>query len=513
MLRRSDHGHNFAQRHLVLLGIVIGIGFLVRFYYFPYEIPVTLDGFRYFLYAMDVTVLGHLPTNYTFPNNGWSLVLSFFFSILRFESYVDYTTLQRVLSVVFSVLTAIPTYFLCRRYFSEPLAVIGSLLFVLTPRVVQNSLGGITDPLFIFLTTTSVALFLSEGKKVYVSFFVLALAALVRYEGLLLIIPFTALFVIRHRSESKIILKCLIVLTIFVITLMPLAYLRIEAAGQDGLLSHVLGGAKVTVTDGSILSKEDTKFSLQNGIFGLIKYLGASALPILFALIPFGLYVFFKKKNQDMMALCVISIFMLLPAVYAYGRGFQDARYVFVVLPIASIIALYSIEKITKLTKKQDIVLVAILVAIVILGIGYLDFKKTDYDHEREAVRLSMFLNELDGAINEFDAESTYVETTALYETNLPVLSSTIDHGPKVIPFKEKSIEEGIKNGKEKGLSYLVVDSLNTKPNRNPILNDIFYHEEKYPYLEKVFDSSEHGYKYHIKVFKINYEKFNAISK
>ncbi len=204
---------------------------------------------------------------------------------------------------------------------------------------------------------------------------------------------------------------------------------------------------------------------------------------------------------------------MLLPAVYAYGRGFQDTRYVFVVLPIASIIALYSVEKIIKLTKKQNVVLVTIFVTVVILGVGYLDFKKIDYDHEREAIRLSMFLSGLGGTINEFDSESTYVETAAFYKTKLPILSTTVDHGPRVIPFKEKSIKDGIENGREKGLSYLVADSLNTKPNRNPILNDVFYHEERYPYLEKIFDSVEHGYKYHVKVFKINYEKFDVISK
>ncbi|MBM3911339.1 MAG: DUF2079 domain-containing protein, partial [Thaumarchaeota archaeon] len=500
MLRRSDHRYNFAQRHLVLLGIVIGIGFLVRFYYFPYEIPVTLDGFRYFLYAMDVTVLGHLPTNYTFPNNGWSLVLSFFFSIFRFESYVDYTTLQRVLSVVFSVLTAIPTYFLCRKYFSEPLAVIGSLLFVLTPRVIQNSLGGITDPLFIFLTTTSVTLFLSGGKKTYISFFVLALSSLVRYESLLLIIPFTTLFAIRFRGESKIVLKSMIVFAIFALTLMPLAYLRVEATGQDGLLSHVLGGAKVTVTNGSILNQEGTKFSLQNGLSSLAIYLGVTALPVLFVFIPFGIYCFFKKKNYDVMALSMITIFMLLPAIYAYGRGFQDTRYVFVILPIASVVALYSIEKIAQIAKKRNIALIAVFVVIIILGIGYLDFKKADHKHDEEAIRIAKIIHDLDGAVNEFAPESTFVETAALHSTKFPALASTIDRGPKVIPFKGKSIEEGIKNGKERGLSYLVADNLNTKPNRNPILNDVFYHEEKYPYLVKIFDSSEHGYKYHVKV-------------
>ena len=311
----------------------------------------------------------------------------------------------------------------------------------------------------------------------------------------------------------SIVLKCLTVLAIFIITLTPLAYLRTEATGQDGLLSHVLGGAKVTVTDGSILNQENVKFSLQSGLVSLAKYLGITAIPVLFILIPFGLYAFFKKKNYDVMALSVIAVFMLLPAIYAYGRDFQDARYVFVVLPIASVIALHSVEKITKITKRQNVVLAIIFVAIVILGIGYLNFKKIDYEHEREAIRLSLFLNDLDGAINEFDSESTYVETAAFHKTSLPVLSSTIDRGPKVIPFKEKSIEDGIKKEREKGLSYLVIDSLNTKPSRNPILNDVFYHEEKYTYLEKIFDSVDHGYKYHVKVFKIDYEKFESFIK
>ena len=172
MQKLDKNRRSFVGNPLTLLGIVIGGGLLVRFYYFPYEIPITLDGFRYLLYAIDISVLGHFPTNYTFPNNGWPLVLSFFFSIFRFENYMDYNTLTRVLSIVFSVITAVPTYFLCRKYFSQTFATIGSLLFVLTPRVVQNSLGGLADPLFIFLTTTSVTLFLAEKKKTYISFFV-----------------------------------------------------------------------------------------------------------------------------------------------------------------------------------------------------------------------------------------------------------------------------------------------------------------------------------------------------
>ena len=37
-------------------------------------------------------------------------------------------------------------------------------------------------------------------------------------------------------------------------------------------------------------------------------------------------------------------------------------------------------------------------------------------------------------------------------------------------------------------------------------LQDVFIHEEKYPYLLKEFDSKDFGYQYHVKIFRIDYE-------
>ena len=70
-----------------------------------------------------------------------------------------------------------------------------------------------------------------------------------------------------------------------------------------------------------------------------------------------------------------------------------------------------------------------------------------------------------------------------------------------------KYIESYVKESKEKGLTHLVIDE---HKNRNPFFHDVFDHEENYPYLSKVFDSSEYGYRYHVKIFKIDYSKFNS---
>ena len=58
---------------------------------------------------------------------------------------------------------------------------------------------------------------------------------------------------------------------------------------------------------------------------------------------------------------------------------------------------------------------------------------------------------------------------------------------------------------KEK-LEFLVVDN---NKNRTDFIRSIFENEEKYPFLEKEFDSNDLGFKYKAKIFRINYDQFN----
>lgn len=501
------------KKSVTSLVIIMTIGLLIRFYYFPYGIPITLDGLQYFLYAMDTSILGHLPMGYTLPNNGWPLFLSIFFSTFHLNSFLDYTTLQRILTVTISVVTAIPIYFLCKRFFENTFALVGAALFIFEPRIIQNSLLGITDPLFIFLATTSLFLFLSHNKiAVYVSFIIAALSALVRYEGLLLIIPFSIMFLIKYKNQPKVVLRYSTVLCLFILTLLPMAYLRVETTGSDGLLSHIISGVKVTATQGSITSDSQSKFSLVEGLYNLVKFSGYVLIPTFVILIPLGLFLFFKNRNYNSTTLIITGALMLIPALYAYGRGIQEPRYLFVIFPVFAIISLYTLKKISVKFHKQNILLIMIIGAVLITSIVFLEYKKIDLEHEKEAMRLSLFIHNLEGLVNEYSPESTYVEIAGMYDTKFPALSNSIQYGPRVVSLDGSAIENVIEIGKSKGLSYLVIDSLNTKTNRKPFFNDVFYYEEKYPYLIKVFDSSQHDYNYQVKIFKIDYEKFEALN-
>jgi len=44
------------------------------------------------------------------------------------------------------------------------------------------------------------------------------------------------------------------------------------------------------------------------------------------------------------------------------------------------------------------------------------------------------------------------------------------------------------------------------RQNHQPeFLRDVFYHDEKYPYLKIIYDSSELGMKYHVKIYEIDF--------
>ena len=73
-----------------------------------------------------------------------------------------------------------------------------------------------------------------------------------------------------------------------------------------------------------------------------------------------------------------------------------------------------------------------------------------------------------------------------------------------------KTVEELVTNGQARGLKYIGI--LEKGSYFFPFLNDIYYNEENYPYMKKVFDSQEVDYEeFKIKVFEIDYKKFHEL--
>ena len=493
----------FSRNAIICLGIIGLVGFLIRFFYFPDGIPITLDGTFYFWYANDLSVTGTFPANVNVPNNGWPTFLSVFFYFFNSENFLDYMALQRYVTIIISVATIIPVFILCRKFCGNELSLLGASLFVFQPRIIENSLSGLTDPLFILLELTCLVLFLQNDFKFkYLSFAFLALACLVRYEGVVLIIPLSILFLRINKIDKKNIPRYFIAISIFLLVLLPMVFVRMDTMGYDGVTSHTIAAV-------STIGKNSTMYL---GIVTFIKSAAFAVFPIFFVLLPLGFFGFFRNRNFDKYTILLFLIFMLIPIIYASSRGISEPRYFLTLFPILSVISVYTVKEITGKFNNVKSISIMIVVAILLSSIVYLDYNKIDYEYELDAYHVGLEVSKRTSVINDYHPEIKYVHNKIDVISNLgtfPILSSEIEQKVKLIHTDDyTSLNEFIGHGKNEGLTHIIADE---NKNRSQFLKDVFKNEKKFPYLTKIYDSSEHGYDYHLKIFRINYEKFESV--
>jgi hypothetical protein len=219
----------------------------------------------------------------------------------------------------------------------------------------------------------------------------------------------------------------------------------------------------------------------------------------------------FKNRDLNKITLILVGIALLIPALYAYFRNISDTRYLLSIIPILCVISVYTFEKIDQRFKKPGFLITVFIVCLFATSIVFLEYNKVDYGHEIEAFEIAKEVTERTSVINhsyhiDFDVpESKYYSAANLLSLQtFPILRAEI---PDRIEFVElvghDSLESYIEFGKKRGLTYLVIDDSARQPS---FLQDVFVHEEKYPYLLKEFDSRDSGYQYHVKVFRIDYE-------
>ena len=517
----------FSRNTVICLAVIAIAGFIIRFFYFPEGIPITLDGTVYFWYANDLSISGAFPNNVNFPNNGWPTFLSVFFYFFNSDNFLDYMALQRYVTIIISVSTIIPLFILCRKFCGNGLSLLGASLFVFQPRIIENSLTGLTEPLFILLELSCLVLFLQNNWKLkYLSFVFLALACLVRYEAIVLILPLSFLFLFKNRRDKTVIPRFLIAISIFLLVLLPMLFVRMDTLGYDGVFSHSVASVEAyTIGEKTVHGGE--------AVFTLINSTARAVFPIFFIFLPLGIFGFFRKRNFDKYVVLLFLIFMSIPIIYVSVREITEPRYYLTLFPILSLLSLYTVKEITRKFDKTKLILIITGITVLSLSIVYLDYTKIDYQHELDAYHIGLEVHKKTSVINKYTPEDKYVHNKDQIFWNLgtfPVLQSETELKVKAIRtydldtcFRENpsanlavcrqydfaSLNEFIDSGKNNGLTHIVADE---NSNRPEFLRDVFNNEEKFPYLTKIYDSSEHNYEYHLKIFRIDYEKFQSIT-
>jgi hypothetical protein len=243
----------------------------------------------------------------------------------------------------------------------------------------------------------------------------------------------------------------------------------------------------------------------------MLKFLAWSQIPYLIFFVPIGLILIVKKINKFEISLILIGIFALLPTIYAYSFA-SDSRWIFPAYPIFCILSAISIKYFLQKTTKPKNFMIVIFSIIIVSSIVFLDWKDIDKEHELEIYNLSLEIQNRASGVNMFFPEASYLNVAVLSKIdNFPIPSNEyLEKVVKRIWYTESnSIEEVIINGKEKGLTHLVIDN---NINRPQFITDVLINEENFPYLIKEFDSLENNYKYELKIYKIDFEKFDLIN-
>jgi len=526
------------KKNIILyLVLILTFGLGLRFYYFPYDVPIVTDGFFSFVYAMKTVFDSSLPIGYATTNSGWSNFLSLFFVFSDTSNPLHLMDIQRTLSIILSIITIIPAFFIFRRFVGIRWALFGSFLLAVEPRLLLISLEGINYSLYIFLFVLTIALFLKKTNiSLLLSFACIACVTLVRYEGLLLLIPLSIMYFLKFKDKKSII-RFLGMIFVFMIILMSASVLRIQATenicyesffgvicGEDGIFEKVLGGpyyidkhfiSGSPVPDDSTYDKTD-KPTFDHFIFisitNFVKFLGYSTIPFFAFFILFSLALIIKnptflKFDWDKKMILLTVGFMLLPALYAYGRGIEEVRYALVAMPLICILSIYWTNIISEKISKDRKIIVVLIILVLISSIIFIEFNKRDSVLDKESYLISEKIVQITDVTNTFNKHG-YVKTAVL-TSNWPDLLEPNEKGKLIHTFHKilsedfDDIKHLITESRKDGLQYIVIDE-DTK-----LFTDFHKNPSKYPYLDKVFDSDDYDFINHFRIYKINYSIFD----
>ena len=225
---------------------------------------------------------------------------------------------------------------------------------------------------------------------------------------------------------------------------------------------------------------------------------------------PLGIFYLFKKRDYKKNSLILFVIALVIPELYAFGRGIQDFRYMLDLFPIFTIISLLAIDRISKNMKQRNLILVIITVSLILMSIGVIKYKD-DFEHQNEVYSITVETKNVFSVINSHHPEDAFRRVTVIDQHGeFPLLREEVTKHVKILSYgSSQNIEEFIKDNRSVGLKHLVIDD---NPNRPDFIKNVLENKEKFPYLEMIYDSKERNYEYNFMIFEIDFNEFEKIN-
>ena len=526
---------------LILISL-ISLGFKLSVV--DFSIPVNSDNLDYTLYA-----IAHTNGDFSQSSHrgmGWSLFTSIFFGFINSENFLDYSNTIRILSMVVGLSSIPMMYLIGRKFFDQRYSLVVASLFAFEPHLNYNSTMGLTEPILILAVIGAFYFILNQNTRfIIISLIMAGIAYWIRINGFWVFVVISIIYFLTQKKSRKFLANYGIAIAVFLLIISPVLIERNEefddplysdfkdtifAGSYELMIKAIEDKEKISAFD---YIEKNGVFSFVNnyilvGLYNTLSVTSSLTFPYLFLLIPFGIWFSFRAFDQKpnfikanwIFILSSIALLIFTMAIVA------DRRFVMYLLPFLMIFSVIPIQRVVEYglstfsfsRKQKDFFLIGVLVTIIILSSITIIRYAPDSELESEKLEFSKYaLNNLHGiTLRDFGGSLDYVQYLLISESteNYKINSSIIQNADK--PFKitsapnGKTIEELIVNGKNYNLKYII--SNETPGTLHAITDTLYYNYEQYTYLKKIFDSDIQGFeKLKIKVFEIDYEKFNKL--
>ena len=544
------------KKHIVFFLILISLislGF--KLYTVDFTVLPAEDTFGYVLRGM-----AHNNGDFTeHPRKtlGWSIFISPFFHMTDSNNFLEYVSIARGLGLAISIITIIPMYVLSRKFFDAKYSLCAVGLFAFEPHLNHVSGLGYTEPLYILATILSLYFILNKNSNYsYLSFLTIGLLWWVKWNGIVMLLIASIIFFTNFKKTPKLFLKYFACLAICLIVVSPMLIERNGQFGSPLFFSqneHMFTGEYATIMAENMMGVEYSAFDYVDdhgfgkfiekfvflGIYNLLFTLFKMSLPYLIFFLPFGILFSLRSFDQEKKYIRSnwILILISLGAFIFYFAIMPEKRLIYHVYPFLIILAAISLQRLVEYglpifsfnEKQKKICLVGIMCTVLLLSSLYtLRYEVPDPILSNEEILFAETLeNKFDGKILDagytlkglyyvhvMDPDGVFKNYKITQNPGAYYMFEFNSENVNLMPtmLYAKSLEDFIEVSYEYELNYI---SINKKDVIlfYPYLDEIYENEDKFPYLTKVFDTENEGFKkLKAKVFEIDYKKFYQLN-
>tara|TARA_B100001540_G_scaffold147662_1_gene130980 strand:- start:3200 stop:4864 length:1665 start_codon:yes stop_codon:yes gene_type:complete len=538
---------------IITLSVITTISILLKLYTTDFSLPVNSDTFAYSLQALSHTN-GDLSQS-SHRGIGWSIFVSIFYNFFNTDDFLIYSNIIRILSLLVSTASIFLVYLLGKKFFNQKYSLVVASLYAFEPHLNYNSGFGLTEPLFHLAIIGAFYFLINKDTKFIIPSLILAgVIWWIRLNGIVFFIVLIIIFIITKRNSPGFLKNLCIGITVFFVIISPMMYDRYEQFDDPFFIAYsqyAFSGSfekmisveekNITTSASDYIAKNGGLSFIQNffidGIYNLVSTLWRISFPYLFILLPFGIIFSFRAFDQDKKSITSNWIFIILTlaSLTITFSLIAEKRYLYYIFPFLIIFCVIPIQRVVHYglntfsfsEKQKSIFLIIVIFIVLLLGTFFtLRYGQTDILLENEKYEFAQYVvKNLDGkSLREFGGSLDYLKLAYVENSPEKFHNCSVEFNENLCDYDKtqgyvqtitltgNTIEEILDKGQTYELKYIFVNE--EKTDFRGFVDEIYLNEEKFPYLNKIFDSNEYGFqKLKIKIFEINYDEYFSLKK